>query len=886
MTIANTARQLARVLLIASLPAMLSGKALAAETASETTAKAPHSDAPQPATAPRRLGRQRVPGGRNPGDLVFSGDGNRLVSIKAEKLYVVDANDGRPLRSVTFPAPSQRMNRHGFSGPRMADFTLTHDGRFFRYIQTASLMVIDIDLLTGDGETRGMEVADRAKLTTTYSGDAFTKDGNYVAHLAENNMLVLRRLSGEAVWVQRTKPKTRWKRLAVSPDGRFVACSGRTVTGPRSRAISMQVFDTHDANAEPWNVPLGEGDLPSFLAFIPGTSRFAYGSGRTPLKIVDVEDRQVVRTVGAKPISNFKAAFSPDGESVFCVAETGKVEQWSLETGKRVRTFDESAEAGGHDKSLYDRSLGVSPAGDRLAVGDPLAGVLLYDLANGKRIDRGGDGHRRGVVDARFTSDGKTVVSAGADWQCIAWDAATGEVRWRADAPFAPVGLQPLPDGQMLVVGVGHAQKLDPQTGRFAADSLWFGAKRVTEKMERTRRFQDNWMQYILSGDFTGDFTPRYAVRGPGQAVVNGWNLTQGRTVPLDLGANKVGEELACIKEDMDDGPAMAIAPGGDWVLVKKWPYRQMEVVLQATDGNEPLASLGSEYRTTKWRFSPDAQWVACGRPEGIEIIELPTARRVTDLRGVSNAWSLAFGPGGRFLAAGGSNGRVGIWDLATGKQVANAIGHIGAVLAVNFSPDGRQLVSCGADATVALWQVPRAEPLPRLDKDGLATAWKQLLGSPGAAHEATMRLLASGDAASAWIADELPPARKPEAERVAALIEQLGDDDFKLRQAAQAELARMGKAIEESIIEAHASTPRGEKRNRLVALLESIQRGRVVVEGTLLRDRRAVRVLELLATDRARKVLQNQAAGVEGAPLTQDAKAALKRLGLKPSGR
>lgn len=59
---------------------------------------------------------------------------------------------------------------------------------------------------------------------------------------------------------------------------------------------------------------------------------------------------------------------------------------------------------------------------------------------------------------------------------------------------------------------------------------------------------------------------------------------------------------------------------------------------------------------------------------------------------------SLAFSPDGTLLAAGRSNGMVGIWQVGTGRPLRHflhdLLGH--AVRAVAFSPDGAYLAAAG----------------------------------------------------------------------------------------------------------------------------------------------------------------------------------------------
>lgn len=71
-----------------------------------------------------------------------------------------------------------------------------------------------------------------------------------------------------------------------------------------------------------------------------------------------------------------------------------------------------------------------------------------------------------------------------------------------------------------------------------------------------------------------------------------------------------------------------------------------------------------------------------------------------------ASVYTVAFSPDGRFLASGGDDNTVILWDIADENEYEAFIQHNKAVTSVAFSPDGKLLASASLDGYVRLWYV------------------------------------------------------------------------------------------------------------------------------------------------------------------------------------
>ena len=65
-----------------------------------------------------------------------------------------------------------------------------------------------------------------------------------------------------------------------------------------------------------------------------------------------------------------------------------------------------------------------------------------------------------------------------------------------------------------------------------------------------------------------------------------------------------------------------------------------------------------------------------------------------------------AFSPDGRWVASGGDDGLVCLWDLTAGKQLHSFSTHSGGITGVHFNPHDFLLATSAQDRSVKFWDL------------------------------------------------------------------------------------------------------------------------------------------------------------------------------------
>jgi hypothetical protein len=157
------------------------------------------------------------------------------------------------------------------------------------------------------------------------------------------------------------------------------------------------------------------------------------------------------------------------------------------------------------------------------------------------------------------------------------------------------------------------------------------------------------------------------------------------------------------------------------------------------------------------------------------------------------------------------------------------------------------------------------------------AALWNDLASDDGArAYRAIHGLAAVPKNVLPLLREHLKPAAPADPKQIDRLLADLDSTDFATRQQATTELGKLGPAIEPALKKARADSLSAEVRRRLDEVLERIKTYDLPTE--VLRNLRALEVLERLDPKEATPLLEALAKGPPDDRLTREARAALRR--------
>lgn len=350
-----------------------------------------------------------------------------------------------------------------------------------------------------------------------------------------------------------------------------------------------------------------------------------------------------------------------------------------------------------------------------------------------------------GALEARFSSDGRSIFSIGLDGKLSAWD-LNGRLQWRAavghegraralavgpdrlvtgggDGTVRVWQLDGKPAGRALKGHEGIVVSIDvAPDGRILSAATDGNVLLWRPQPARPRTYAEPlalyepgekhkpWWTTLIERDSQWGWDRAVAFSTKDRIVAAGYDgalrFFAGDGSPQ--GTPRQGHGGHHVR-------AVAFAPEGELLAsagfdgtVRLWSadgtvrgapipaHKGPALCVAIAPDASALATAGSDDRVRLWTM------------DGAPIGELPVGRR-------GHILAVAIAPAARLLAAGSAAGTIHLWNLDGTPHGGPIQGHRGSVNDVRFSSEGNLLATAGQDSTVRLWNLdgtPRAAPI------------------------------------------------------------------------------------------------------------------------------------------------------------------------------
>lgn len=365
--------------------------------------------------------------------------------------------------------------------------------------------------------------------------------------------------------------------------------------------------------------------------------------------------------------------FSPDGR-FWAMTDGGGSRIWEAATGKLVADRIHHAEPGGSiedrvHRAAYMIAFQFSPDGRWILTASERE-AQVWEAIGGKRIGEPMR-HEHALVDAAFSPDGRSIVTADTE----------GTVRVWSSSAAASMG-----------VSLRHRNKVNSVD--FSPDSRTV----LTASNDGTARLWDTQtgqqVKELLTSDYTVNLA-RFSAEGRWIATTDDYSIQR-----WDAQSGKpVGEPM----EQDSRVQSMQLSPDGrfamtltEYDMVRIWDVKTGELASQT----EPHPG-----RINTAAFSPDSRWIVTANSDNtVRLWDVKSGKQIGEpLPHDEDVHAAVFSPDGRLLATGTGDtpfqpGHAYVWDVQSRQLIGQPIRHEKWVDSVQFSSDGRWIATaCGS---------------------------------------------------------------------------------------------------------------------------------------------------------------------------------------------
>lgn len=372
-------------------------------------------------------------------------------------------------------------------------------------------------------------------------------------------------------------------------------------------------------------------------------------------------------------------------------------------------------------------------------------------------------GHSTDLAEARYSPDGRRIVTASDDNTGRLWNAETGRPLAVLRGHGVPLGgAEFSPDGsRVLTYAQDYSTRIydgksgrrvavleDPNDNRVQNAGFSPDSRRVVtstfintafvwdaESGEMLQSFPKRQPAFDRIGADDAEFSPdgSVVVAAYQSGRIRVWDPSTGR---LLLGRR--AEQRVADVQFSPNGERFLTRSTDGGVMTWSFPDVAPQFILAPDDGGDRQAS-----------FSLNGTHVAVAEGSGDVRVWNEVGQQVATLSGHDGVVNEAnFDPTGRYLVTAGDDGSALVWDTSTERVVSRLAGHRGAVTSAEFAPDGNTVLTASLDDTARVWDSGTGEGGRMLSPPGTGGCGNAVFSPDG-------RTIAAGDCdGSAWVFD------------------------------------------------------------------------------------------------------------------------------------